>query len=71
MYEIKLSRCMYEINELKHQIDLLTYKKNQPYYEIFKEYNEDQFMSFMRNIELGGWLCLVAGLILKIFVFYI
>lgn len=62
---------MYEINELKHQIDLLTYKKNQPYYEIFKEYNEDQFMSFMRNIELGGWLCLVTGLILKIFVFYI
>ena len=27
VYEIKLSRCMYEINELKHQIDLLTYKK--------------------------------------------
>lgn len=71
VYEIKLSRCMYEINELKHQIDLLTYKKNQPYYEIFKEYTEEQFMSFMRNIELCGLLFLVAGLILKIFLFYI
>jgi len=57
---------MYEINELKHQIELLSYKENKPYYEMFKEYTEDQFIHFMHNIELGGWLCLIAGLFLKI-----
>jgi len=68
-YEIKLSHCMYEINELKHQIELLSYKENKPYYEMFKEYTEVQFIHFMHNIELGGWLCLIAGLFLKIFVY--
>jgi len=36
---------------------------------MFKEYTEDQFIHFMHNIELGGWLCLIAGLFLKIFVY--